>query len=305
MYYRQFEDNSLASLDRTEGAAGPVTVAKIFGAEAETPDITQESIPQFDLKPLETTFKEGILTTRTGKGEWRARLFKLTDKRIQIVNRKIQVDVIEQAVQLREIESVQYPVSLKPGEETYDLANKSNYPATFGIQYIDRLDNKSKKLIAYAGSVEDCRKWVYYLRNYVSKFRDGSLEEMAQFSDSMEESGEMRAAPKTVTARVYVSAKKVWVDRKVTLEKGVLTFQNLKGKIKDKLYITHVIEFGYPSQVKGSQNPPAHIPSQKCIAFRIQTSLQSTTNCTMYIHHAEEAKSWRDSIKSLWGEPTV
>ena len=269
MYYSQFEDESLA------------------------------------LASLETTFKQGFLTTRTSKGEWRARLFNLTDRSIQVVNRKSRVDVIEQAVQLREIESVQYPVSLKPGEGTYDLANKSNYPATFGIQYIDRLDNKSKKLIAYAGSVEDCRKWVYYLRNYVSKFRDGSLEEMAQFSDSMEESGEMRAAPKTVTARVYVSAKKVWEDRKVTLEKGVLTFQNLKGKFREEFHITHVIEFGYPSQVKGSQNPPAHVTSLKCIAFKIQTSLQSTSNCTMYIHHAEEAKSWRDSIKSLWGEPTV
>ena len=271
MYYKQFEDDSLA------------------------------------LASLETTFKEGILTTRTNKGEWRARLFNLTDKSIQIVNRKSREDVIEQAVQLKEIVSIQYPVSLKYGEGSYDLTNKSNYPATFGIQYVDRLDDKSKKLIAYAGSVEECQKWVHYLRNYISKYKDGSLDEMSQFSDSLEEcsSGETKSIQKTSAARMYNNAKKVWEDMRVTLEKGVVTFHNTKGKFKEEFHITHVLEYGYPSQVKGSQTPPPHIPALKCIAFRIQTSLRTTSNCTIYIHHAEEAKSWRDSIRSLWGEPMM
>ena len=264
---------------------------------------TQLEDSSLALASLETTFKQGILTTRTGKGEWRARWFILTDKSIQVVNRKIREDVIEQAVQLREVESIHYPVSLSYGEGSYDLANKSNYPATFGIQYVDRLDDQNKKLIAYAGSVEECNKWVHYLRNYICKFKNGTLEEMAQFSDSMEESGEMGDIHKEITARVYISAKKVWEDRKVILKKGVITFQTTKGKFKEEFNLTHVLEYGYPSQVKGSQSPPYHIPIPKCIAFRVQTSLKTTSNCTMYIHHAEEAKSWRDSIRSLWREP--
>ena len=92
------------------------------------------------------------------------------------MDKKSRQDLIENVLKLSEIESILYPVSLQPGEPSFDLPNKSNYPATFGIQYTESSDYKSKKVIAYAVSVDECRKWVSYLRGVIGKYKDGSLE---------------------------------------------------------------------------------------------------------------------------------
>ena len=248
---------------------------------------------------MDTVYHQGTLTTRTSKGEWRARCFKLTDKHIQVVNKKARVDEVEQAVYLKEVEDILYPVILGPGEGVYDLKSKENYAATFGIQYCDKFDRKSKKIIAYAGNVEECKKWVCYLRNFVNKYRQERLGDVDSFNESLELSDELKYAPRVVTAKVYISKKMIWEERKVTLEKGAMSFHDAKGKLKEKFYLPQVYEFGYPSQVKGGQTPPAYITSVKCISFRFYSSLRTSSNCTMYIHHAEEAKVWRESLKTL------
>ena len=247
---------------------------------------------------INITYHQGILTTRTKKGEWRARYFKLTDKHIQVVNKKGRVDDVEQAVYLKEVEDILYPVTLGPEDGVYDLKSKENYPATFGIQYCDKFDRKSHKIIAYAGNVEECKKWVCYLRNFINKFRQERLEDVDSFNESLELS-ELKYAPRVVTAKVYINKKMLWEERKVTLDKGSISFHDAKGKLKDIFYLPQVHEFGYPSQVKGSQTPPSYISSVKCLSFRFHSSLRTSSNYTMYIHHAEEAKNWRESLKTL------
>ncbi|KAI6654718.1 hypothetical protein LOD99_2597 [Oopsacas minuta] len=246
----------------------------------------------------ETSYKQGILTTRTKKGDWRARWFNLTDKSIQVVNKKPRNDIVEQFVTLKEIELIQYPVSLSQGEGKFDLNNKSNYSATFGIQYIDRMDDNRKKLIAYASNVEECRKWVLYLKSFINKYREGRLDEISEYSDSLELSNEEKVHLE-VSAKVYLYEKKAWGDRKVTLENGAMKFYNTKGKLKDEFYLSHVHDMGYPSQVRGGQSPPPYIATLKCMAFRIQSSLHTFSTCTMYIHKAEDSKHWRETIKSI------
>lgn len=254
---------------------------------------------------VETTLKKGILTTRTQKGDWRARNFYLSDKTLQIVEKKPRQDLIENLLQLGEIESILYPVSLLPGEPSFDLPNKSNYPATFGIQYTEISGYKSKKVIAYAGSVDECRKWVSVLRNVIGKYKDGSLPTFVSHlneddSSSLEDSSEMKEEHKMIGGRVYNLKRKVWEDRNIKMDNGVLVSRDLKGKLREEFHLVNLIEFGYPGQVNGSHTPPSYIPNMKCIAMRFQTSLLQTSNLTMYIHHADEAKNWRDTIRSHW-----
>ena len=248
---------------------------------------------------MDTTYHQGTLTTRTNKGEWRARCFKLTDKHIQVVIKKSRVDEVEQAVCLKEVEDILYPVTLCAGEGIYDLKSKGNYPATFGIQYCDKFDRKSKKIIAYAGNIEECKKWVCYLRKFINKYRLERLEDVGSFSESLELSDELKYPPRIVTAKVYINNKMLWEERKVTLDKGAMSFHDSKGKLKEILYLPQVHEFGYPSQVKGGQAPPAYISTAKCISLRFYSSLRTSSNCTMYIHHPEEARIWRESLKTL------
>ena len=121
-------------------------------------------------------------------------------------------------------------------------------------------------------------------------------------ASSLEDSSEMKEVHKMVSARVYNLKKKSWEDRDAKLDNGVVVYRDTKGKVREEFHLMNLIEFGFPGQIRGSQSPPSYIPTMKCLAMRFQTSLLQTTTMTMFIHHAEDAKTWKEAIKSCWEE---
>ncbi|WP_411025140.1 hypothetical protein, partial [Salmonella sp. s54836] len=103
---------------------------------------------------------QDFLTIRTAKGQWKAKFLQLTDSSLDIVNKKFTSFENESTIKLRDIECIQYPAFHDSGEAQFEIPNITNYAALFAIYHTCPTSGVSRKLYAYATSVENCRLWV-------------------------------------------------------------------------------------------------------------------------------------------------